>query len=73
MHTLKLKIDDSVLDKFMELINKLPKDKVTLLNNPSDNSVSMAEAKNKVQKALEDISKNKGIDLDEALKKVLNS
>ena len=73
MHILKLKIDDSVLDKFMELINKLPKDKVTILNNPSDNSVSMAEAKNKVQKALEGIPKNEGIDLEEAFKKVLNS
>ncbi|MEA2111919.1 MAG: hypothetical protein U9P71_07710 [Campylobacterota bacterium] len=70
MHTLQLKIDDSIFDKFMGLIEMLPRDKVTVMD---DNSVSFEEAKMKVQNALNNVSQNNGIKIDTAFEKVLNS
>ncbi len=73
MHTLRLKIDDSVFDKFMGLLDMLPKDKVSVLENVNDNSISFEEAKTKVQKAINNIPQNSGINFDDAFDKVLNS
>ena len=36
MHTLRLKIDDSIFDKFMELLAILPKDKVAVSEDYGD-------------------------------------
>jgi hypothetical protein len=54
----------------MGLIEILPKDKVTVLD---DNSVSFEEAKIKVQNALNNVSQDNGIEIDTAFDKVLNS
>lgn len=70
MHTLQLKIDDSIFEKFMGLIEMLPKDKVAVLD---DNSVSFEEAKTKVLNALNNVSQNNGIEIDTAFDKILNS
>ena len=69
MHTLQLKIDDSIFDKFMVLLEMLPKDKVSII----DNKISFEEAKAKVQNALDNIPKNRGIYIDDAFEKVLNA
>jgi len=70
MHTLQLKIDDSIFEKFMGLIEILPKNKISIVESVDGNTISFEEAKSKVQKALNDISQNKGLDVDEAFEKV---
>ncbi len=69
MHTLQLK-DNSIFEKFMGLIEILPKNKISIVESVNDNTISFEEAKSKVQKALNDISQNKGLDIDEAFEKV---
>ena len=71
MHTLQLKIDDSIFEKFMGLLEILPKDKVFFINQ--SNSISFEEAQIKVDNAINNISNNDGIELDEAFDKVLKS
>jgi len=71
MHTLQLKIDDSIFEKFMGLLEILPKDKVFFINQ--SNSISFEEAQIKVNNAINNISNNDGIELDEAFDKVLKS
>ena len=73
MHTLQLKIDDSIFEKFMGLLDMLPKDKVSVSENCNDNSISAEEAKLKVQNAINNISQESGIEIDDAFEKVLNS
>ena len=65
MHTLQLKIDDSIFEKFMGLIDILPEDKISV-KQESDNTVSFEEAKAKVECAINNISNNDGIDIDKA-------
>ena len=72
MHTLQLKIDDSIFDKFMGLLDILPKDKVSFSTQSSD-TVSFEEAKIKVQNSINNISHHEGIKLDDAFDRVLNS
>ena len=71
MHTVQLKIDDSIFDKFMGLLDILPKEKISV--SDESNSISFEEAKIKVQSAISNISNNNGLELDEAFDKVLNS
>jgi hypothetical protein len=73
MHTLRLKIDDSIFEKFMGLIDILPKEKISVSEDFEHDSISLEEAKKKVQNAINNISNNAGIELDEAFDKVLNS
>lgn len=73
MHTLKLNIDDSIFDKFMGLLEILPKGKVSISHESKSNAISFEEAKAKVQNALENISKDEGIELNEAFDKLLDS
>ena len=72
MHTLQLKIDDSIFDKFMGLLDILPKEKISVSEDNND-SISFKEAQTKVQNAINNISNNNGIELNEAFNKVLNS
>ena len=44
MHTLQLNIDDSIFEKFMGLLDILPKDKVSF-STQSSGTVSFEEAK----------------------------
>ncbi len=73
MHTLQLKIDDSIFDKFMGLLDILPKEKISISEDFNTDSISFNEAQLKVQNAINNISSNKGLELDEAFDKVLNS
>ena len=73
MQTVQLRINDSIFDKFMGLLEILPKDKISVVSNEDDNSISFEEAKVKVEKAISNISQNKGIELEDAFEKVLNS
>ena len=73
MHTVKLNIDDSIFDKFMGLLDILPKDKVEVMSDKEYPSVSFEEAKLKVEKALNNIPNDDGISLDQAISKVLKS
>ena len=70
MHTLRLKIDDSIFDKFMGLLEILPKDKVAVSEDYGD-SISFEEAKIKVQNAINNISNNNGLEIDDAFDKIL--
>ena len=71
MHTLQLKIDDSIFDKFMGLLDILPKDKVSV--SEESNAISFEEAQIKVQNAINEIPNNNGIEISKAFEKVLNS
>ena len=73
MHTLRLKIDDSIFEKFMGLIDILPKEKISVSEDFEHDSISLEEAKKKVQNAINNISNNAGIELNAAFDKVLNS
>jgi len=73
MHTLQLKIDDSIFDKFMGLLDILPKEKISISEDLQSNSISLEEAQTKVHNAINNISSNKGLELDDAFDKVLNS
>ena len=73
MHTLQLKIDDSIFEKFMGLIDILPKEKISVSEDSEYNSISFNEAQEKVQNAINNVSNNNGIEFDEAFDKVLNS
>ena len=70
MHTLQLKIDDSIFDKFMGLLEILPKDKVAIAKDYED-SISFEEAKIKVQNTINNISNNNGLEIDDAFNKIL--
>jgi len=70
MHTLQLQIDDSIFDKFMGLLELLPKEKISI--NSASNAISFEEAQLKVEKSIKNISNAQGLDFDEAFDKVLN-
>lgn len=73
MHTLQLKIDDSIFDKFMGLLDILPKEKISISQESISNGISFEQAQTKVQNAMNNLSKNEGIELEVAFDKVLNS
>jgi hypothetical protein len=71
MHTLQLQVDDSIFDKFMGLLDILPKEKISVTDE--SNAITFEEAKLKVQRAINNISDTSGLELDEAFNKVLKS
>jgi len=71
MHTLQLEIDDSIFDKFMGLLDILPKEKISITDE--SNAISFEEAQEKVQRAINHISDESGLEIEEAFTKVLNS
>jgi len=73
MHTIQLNIDDSIFEKFMGLLEILPKDKVEITNEKEYPSITFEEAKEKVFRAAKNISKNEAISLDRAIDRVLQS
>lgn len=72
MHSIRLNIDDSIYDKLMGLLQILPKDKVEILSDDSL-TISFDEAKQKVVRAVNNVSKNEGVALDEAIENILKS
>lgn len=73
MHTLQLNIDDSIFDKFMGFLDLLPQDKIEVTNEAEYPSISFEEAKTKVANAVNNISLNSGISLNDAMDQVLKS
>ena len=73
MHTLQLKIDDSIFEKFMGLLDILPKDKVSVSEELNSNAITFERAEQKVQKAINNISSKDGHALDDAFNELLNS
>jgi len=71
MHTVQLKIDDSIFDKVMTMLELLPQDKIKVEDNGYP-FITKETAKNKVQKAINNIKDNNGLSLDKAFEKVLN-
>ena len=69
--TMQVKIEDKYLNKFNDFVNTLPKDAIEI-NSVNDNSISFEQASQKVQKAINNISLNNGLNIDDAFSKVLN-
>ena len=74
MHAIQLKIDDTIFEKVMRMLESLPNDKVQVEENvyyyPA---ITVEEAKIKVSQAINNIDKNKGLQLNEAFDRVLKS
>jgi hypothetical protein len=68
---MKINIKDQYLDQFEDFISSLPNDAVKV-NTMEENLISPEEAQKKVQKAINNISKKEGVDLDSAFDKVVN-
>ena len=70
MHSIQLKVDDSIFDKVMTMLELLPEDKIKVEDNGYDYPmISQSEAKWKVHHALDQIAEGKGVSLDEAFGK----
>ena len=72
-HSLHLKIDDSIFDKFMGLLEILPKGKVEVLEELEYPTISKEEARLKVEKAINNISSTSGTPIEEAFDKILKT
>lgn len=68
---MKIDLKEQYLDKFKDFVDSLPSDAIKV-DNIEDDSITMDEAKEKVNKAINNISSNKGLDIDEAFDKVVN-
>ena len=73
MHTIQLDIDDSIFDKFIGLLDILPKDKIAIRSDKEELTISFKEAQQKVQRAINNVSSNKSVSLDEAIAQTLQS
>jgi hypothetical protein len=71
MHSIHLNVDDSIYDRLIGLLQILPKDKVQILSE--ENSITFEEAKRKVARAANNVSKQEGLSLDTAIEKILHS
>jgi len=71
VHTLQLTIDDSIFEKFMKLLDTLPKEKVLISKEVDDDFISFEEAQRKVQNAINNISADSGVEMDTAFNKIL--
>lgn len=73
MHSIRLNIDDSIYDKLIGFLQILPKEKIEIVSDEDVMSISFEEAKNKVSRAINNVSNDQGIDLNTAIEKVLHS
>ena len=72
MHSIQLKIDDSIFDKVMGMLELLPQDKIKVKDNGVEYpAIDKEEAEKKIHKAINNIVTGKGLSLDEAFNKVL--
>jgi hypothetical protein len=69
--TMRVSIKDQYVEKFEDFISTLPSEAVQV-DTIDDNSISFEQAQLKVQKAINNISSNQGLDLDTAFEKVAN-
>jgi len=70
--TMKVNIKDQYIDRFDDFISSLPKDAIKI-DTIDEHSITKEQAKQKVQKAIKNISSNQGLDFDSAFHKVINS
>jgi len=74
MHTIRLNIHDSIYEKLMGLLEILPKDKVEITEESNNfPTISFEEAQQKVQKAINNMEKEKGVPLSQAIDSIINS
>jgi len=72
VHSIQLKVDDSIFEKVMTLLELLPQDKIKVEDNGYDYpAITKEEAKQKVQKSIHNIANNNGISVDEVFERVL--
>ena len=69
--TMRVSIKDQYVEKFEDFISTLPSEAVQI-DTIDDNDISFEQAQLKVQKAINNISSNQGLDLDIAFEKVAN-
>ncbi len=75
MHAVKLNITDEIFEKFMGLVDILPKDSIKIEeidSIPFYPSISFDEAQKKVKTSVENISKNSGKDADKVFGELLS-
>jgi len=75
MHAIKLNITDEIFEKFMGLIDILPKESIKIEeidNIPYYPAISFEEAQKKVEKSVTNISNNQGIESNEFFKGLLS-
>ena len=74
MHTVRLTIHDTIYEKLMGLLEILPKDKIEIIEEKDEfPAISFEEAKLKIERAMNNIPKNEGLDLSTAIEKVIRS
>lgn len=74
MHTIRLNIHDTIYDKLMGLLEILPKDKLEIVEEHNTYpTISLDEAKQKVERAINNIGNNEGLSLNAAIDKVMKS
>ena len=76
MHTITLNIEDDAFKKFMNTMKQFTKDEIHIedLDNAITQypNISFEDAEKKVQNAVNNISKNKGLSEEEVFTKILN-
>jgi len=72
MQTIHLKIDDSIFEKFMGFIELLPKNKISFSKEEYP-GISFEEAKEKVENAVNNISKDSSVPLSKAIDNILEN
>jgi hypothetical protein len=74
MHTIRLNIHDTIYEKLMGLLEILPKDKLEIVEEHNTYpAISLDEAKQKVERAINNIANNEGVNLNTAIDKVMKS
>jgi len=71
MHAIKLNITDEIFEKFMGLIDILPKESIKIEeidSIPYYPAISFEEAQKKVKKSVANISNNQGVESNEFFK-----
>jgi hypothetical protein len=75
MHSVKLNITDEIYEKFMGLVDILPKDSIEIEeidSVPFYPSISFEEAKRKIETSVKNISKDSGKDVDKVFSEILS-
>ncbi len=75
MHQIQLNITDEIFEKFMGLIDILPKDSIKIEeidSVPFYPAISFEDAKEKIENSIANISKNQGRDANIVFKELLS-
>ncbi len=75
MHAIKLNVTDEIFEKFMGLVDILPKESIKIEEIdeiPFYPTISFEEAQKKVEESISDISKDRGTRADIIFDKILS-